>query len=169
MSKPQFISRFVDKDFEDYNKLLTDLETIDKGKLDSLTPSERQQYGKVGNSVLEWDDRVYGHIIQKPEFAPIFLDKAAFAAKLELHKKIRPIVNRLKAILENWEDTESLVSFDLDNEARSYYQNVKMLASKNVPSAKTIYDDLSSRFTNAGRKDKKDSQKDNKKNLLVEE
>ncbi|WP_320052970.1 hypothetical protein [uncultured Acetobacteroides sp.] len=166
MSKPQFISRFVDKDFEDYNKLLTDLEAIDKGKLDSLTPSERQQYGKVGNSVLEWDDRVYGYINQKPEFAPIFLDKVAFADKLNLHKKIRPIVNRLKAILENWEDTESLVSFDLDTEARSYYQNVKMLASKNVPSAKTIYDDLSSRFNNAGRKDKKDAPKDNKKSLV---
>jgi hypothetical protein len=166
MSKPQFISRFVDKDFEDYNKLLNDLEAVDKGKLDSLTPSERQQYGKVGNSVLEWDDRVNGYINQKPEFSPIFLDKVAFASKLELHKKIRPVVNRLRAILENWEDTESLVSFDVDNEARSYYQNVKMLASKNVPSAKTIYDDLSTRFSGAGRKDnKKDTPKDNKKSL----
>jgi hypothetical protein len=153
MSKPQFNSRFVDSDFAEYDKLLGQLETLDKGKLDSLTPEQRQLYGKVGNSVLEWDSRVQGYIIQKPEFTPIFLDKEAFSAKLELHKKVRPIVNRLKAILENWEDTETLISFDVDNDARSYYQNVKMLAAKNVPSAQTIYEDLSSRFTNSGRKD----------------
>ncbi len=153
MSKPQFNSRFVDTDFAEYDKLLSQIETLDKGKLDSLTPEQRQLYGKVGNSVLEWDSRVQGYISQKPEFTPIFLDKEVFTAKLELHKKVRPIVNRLKAILENWEDTESLISFDVDNDARSYYQNVKMLAAKNVPSAQTIYEDLSSRFANAGRKE----------------
>jgi len=153
MNKPVFHSRFLESDFEAYLKLLDELDKLVAGKLDGLTPAQRRQYGKVGNSVLEWDSRVHGFMVQRPEFTPLFLDKDEFTAKLELHIKVRPIINRLKAILETWEDTESLISFDVDNNARCYYQNVKMLAAKNVPNAQPIYKDLLSRYNNGGRKE----------------
>lgn len=160
MRKPQFNSRFLDEDFSKINTILTELENATKGKLDSMKPEQRQRFGKVGNAVLEWVMRVFGYMQQRPDFVPMFIDKDAFAERVALQQKVRPIVNRMRAMLDAWEDTEMLINFDLDADARDVYQNIKTLASKNIPSAQTIYDDLASRYASSGRKEVAEVAKD---------
>ncbi|WP_047446258.1 hypothetical protein [Alistipes sp. ZOR0009] len=164
MNKPLFNPRFLDDDFENVLKELTALEALTKGKLDSFTPAERRRYGKTGNSTMEWASRILEYMDQNNDFVPYLLDKEEYRRKIELHKGMRPIINRLRALLENWEDTEMMIKFDIDSSARSYYQNIKMLASKNAPHAQTIFDDLSTRYANLGRKEITEEPKESTKN-----
>lgn len=163
MNNKKFTAQFAENDFTAIEKGLSDLEALCKDKLDSLTPAQRKSYGKAGNATLEWDERTSSYLKQHPELAPMYFKKDAFEANLALQKKVRPIINRLIVLKEQWEDTETLISFDVDADARSYYQNVKMLAAKNVPTAQTIYEDLSKRFANGGRKDKDKNEKTKEK------
>jgi len=146
MRKPKFDPRFKEDDLNKISNALGEFETLCEGLLETMTPEERQRYGRVGNSTLEWDTRVRTHMQQRPDFAPSYLNKESFYQKLGLQQQVRPIINRLRAILENWEDTESLINYDVDNDAREYYQNVKTLTAKSIPGAQTIYNDLYSRM-----------------------
>lgn len=163
MRKPKFDPRFKEDDLNKISNTLGEFEALCEGLLETMTPEERQRYGRVGNSTLEWDTRVKTHMQQRPDFAPSYLNKESFYQKLVLQQQVRPIINRLRAILENWEDTESLINYDVDNDAREYYQNVKTLTAKSIPGAQTIYNDLYSRYANSGRKESNDNNKETPK------
>ena len=59
---------------------------------------------------------------------------------------MKPILNRLVSITESVDDTSKLLSSDIYNVALSYYRNIKIISSENVPGTTNIYQDLAEQF-----------------------
>lgn len=82
-----------------------------------------------------------------PEFVPPFLSVTDMEADVNAIEQLRPLFKEIQQITDNLDDTLMLSGSEAFNAALLYYNNVKQAIKGNVPGAKTIYEDLSKRYT----------------------
>lgn len=147
---------FTPEQVQEMETHLTALENILAGKTIALTPDQRREYGRLGNSNGPWVDRVHGFMLQRPDLVPAFIDMAEFNVDKAAQVVLKPLLARLEAIGVGVDDTLKLLGTDLYTNAVSYYRNIKLLAGQNMPGAKSIYENLKDQFP--GNKTKKTEQ-----------
>ena len=122
------------------------------GRLISLTPDERREYGRIGNKTENWARKVIEYIKNQPDFTPAFIDAAETQADYAAREALKPLINILTSLANQTDDTAMVLGADVYQAELGYYQNVKMLAKQNVNGAKAIYDDLAAQFPGNSRK-----------------
>lgn len=122
------------------------------GKGRSLTPKERQGYGRVKYEKEVWVSKVNTHLESSPATAPEYLDKAEFKRDFVAHTLINKWADAVEKQFELLEDTNRLLGYDLDESSLMYYRHISSSARNNAPGARTIYEDLKQQFPGGGGK-----------------
>lgn len=137
---------YTQEEIHQINQHLAGIQELIKGKVINLSPEERQQYGRINNRTENWIVKVDGHMKQKPELVPFYIDEDEFDNDLEARNNMKPILNSIASIQESLDDTSKLLSHDIYNTAIAYYRNIKVISQQDVPGTTTIYEDLKSQF-----------------------
>ncbi len=122
------------------------LENVMTGKAVNLTPKQRQQYGRVAYEKEVWVEKVFGYMQQYPVSVPSYINMAEHTADMEAHRALNPRIDRLTGILQGMQDTNLLLGYDIDQNARAYYRAQGEAAKENDPGATTRYRDMKQQF-----------------------
>lgn len=82
----------------------------------------------------------------QPDFTPTFVNAEETQADFDAREALKPLFNQLNSLKNMIDDTILVLGSDLYQANLSYYQNVKLLASRDVNGAKAIYNDLAAQF-----------------------
>ena len=112
----------------------------------ALEAADRQSLAKMKDKSVPFLEKIVQYVESNPEFVPIFLNtdemKKDFNAFTVLNNFLRPLAQ----ITRNLEDTAMLCGSEAYSAGLIYYGSVKQAAKANVPKAKAVADDLSTRF-----------------------
>jgi hypothetical protein len=129
---------------------LTSIAAILNNKCKSLTPTERQQYGRVKYEKEVWIDKVKQHMSQNPTKVPAYIDVAEYIRDYEAHKLLNELITLMETQHHLMTDTNLLLGYDLDVNSLMFYRSIKTSATNNDAGARTIYEDLKQQFTKGG-------------------
>ncbi len=137
---------FTAEELAEIDSALEALENIMKGKAVNLTPKQRQQYGRVAYEKEVWVEKVFSYMKQYPASVPVYINMAEHTTDMEAHRALNPRIDRLNGILQGMSDTNLLLGYDIDHNARSYYRSQGEAAKENDPGATTRYRDMKQQF-----------------------
>ena len=120
--------------------------------LQGLTPKERQEMFKMGDKTVATVSKVKSYLETNPEFAPAYMDKGEFIKDEQLVVQLSPIANLLEQLHSDVSDTAMLAGSEAITSAMLFYGTVKEAASRGIPAAKPIYEDLQARFAKKSAK-----------------
>jgi hypothetical protein len=120
--------------------------------LQGLTNEECISLFKMGDKTVATVQKTKSYMDTNPEFVPSYLDKAEFLKDETVVSQLSPIVNLAKQLASDADDTVMLCGSEALQEAMFYYGQVKEAASKGIPTAKPIYEDLKARFSKRSKK-----------------
>ena len=145
------LDNLISVQFTDEEKVALDghfdaIEAILKTKCISLTPEQRQAYGRLGNKSENWSRKVLNYMNTQPSLTPPFLDYDETVADFEARQVLQPRAARGEAIMDMLNDTLLLLGSDVYGSCIAYYRNIRLLARQNVNGAKAVYEDLSAQF-----------------------
>jgi hypothetical protein len=119
-----------------------------------LTADERRELIIVGDKTLGFLEKGKEYIELYPELIPVWLKKDEFAVDFDDVHNITP----LKNLVDQAQDAIYNIQYLAGNEAYhwmlDYYQGVKQAASRNVPNAKIVAEELGKRFQRSRRRTK---------------
>lgn len=118
----------------------------------SLTPEERQEFGRIGEKTENFSRKVVQYMIEQPEFTPNFIDGEETKADFDAREFLKSLLKQLNTLRNMADDTALLLGFDLYQSELGYYQNLGMLNERGVNGAKAIYEDLKARFPGGKRR-----------------
>lgn len=131
---------------------LQDCKTALAPYLQGLTNEERMSLFKMGDKTVATVQKTKSYIDTNPEFVPGYMDKVEFLKDEIVVTQLNPIANLANQIASDVDDTMMLTGSEALQEAMFYYGQVKEAASKGVPTAKPIYEDLRARFSKRTKK-----------------
>jgi hypothetical protein len=137
---------FSEEEFSQIENALNTLEQILAPKTVNLTPEEKQAYGRVGDRMANWIEKVAGYITQRPETIPYYLKTDEFQKDHELRKKLIPLLKRMSSLREGLDDTAILLGTDVYNYAMAYYRHMKLVSREDASGTTEIYSDLAAQF-----------------------
>jgi hypothetical protein len=129
------------------NDNLTAMETALQGKLISLTPEQRQQYGRVKYEMEVWIQTVHRQMKQYPNLVPNFIDMDEFDKDITAHNQLNPLIERVASFLQSLIDTNILLGSDLYAHSISFYRSLKPAEQSNAPGASTVRGILKQQFS----------------------
>ncbi|MGC3977088.1 MAG: hypothetical protein QM751_01950 [Paludibacteraceae bacterium] len=118
----------------------------------SLTPSERHDIPKMGEKSLSFVEKAYDFAKQNPALCPSYLNMEDFRVDFGDARGLWTILNTVRQLEENIDDTETLAGSEAYQAALLFYSSVKIAAAQNVPGAKAVYEELRLRFPSARQK-----------------
>jgi hypothetical protein len=118
----------------------------------ALTPEERQSILKMGDKTVATVLKTKDYVVSNPQFVPSYMNVEEFVADATVVNQLTPITNLATQLSRNVEDTIMVAGSEALQEALLYYGQVKEAASKGIPSAEPIYDDLKQRFAKKPKK-----------------
>ncbi|SHF98481.1 hypothetical protein SAMN05443549_1011083 [Flavobacterium fluvii] len=121
--------------------------------LRALTPDERHSILKMGDKSVATVIKTREYVVTNPQFVPSYMNAVEFVADATVVSQLTPITNLATQLSRNVEDTMMLAGGEAFQEALLYYGQIKEAASKGVPSAGPIYDDLKQRFAKKPRQE----------------
>lgn len=125
---------------------LAAIEQVMNGKFISLTPTERQSYGRVSDKTEDWIGQVKESMLQNPALVMNHIDVAEYNRDYDTRKTLLSRLRRIEKIYNLFEDTNMLLGSDLYHNAITFYKGLKASAQTDAPGAKTVYNTLSARF-----------------------
>ena len=134
-------------------KNLQDCKDLLQPYLHALTPEERHSILKMGDKTVATVMKTKDYVVTNPQFVPSYMNAAEFVADANVVSLLSPITNLAMQLSRNVEDTMMVAGSEALQEALVYYGQVKEAASKGVPSAGPIYEDLKQRFAKKTRKE----------------
>ena len=114
--------------------------------LQGLTSEEREKMLKMGDKTVATVQKTKSYVDTNPEFVPAYMDKAEFLKDEAIVTQLNPISNLATQIVSDVDETLLLSGSEALQSALLYYGQVKEAHSKGMPTAKSIYLDLSERF-----------------------
>jgi hypothetical protein len=111
-----------------------------------LTPTEKRELAKMGDKTTAFVQKTLEYCKSNPDLCPPFLDVAALEVDVNAVESIRNIYAPLLQIVEALDDTMTLSGSEAYSGSLMYYNSAKFGAKSNIAGAKTIYEELSSRF-----------------------
>lgn len=142
---------FSTEEIQKLKSAIADISQVLQGKMQSLTPKERQTYARVKYEKQVWIDKNKRYMDQYPEKIPAMVDKAEFDRDYLAHQQLTEIIGLFRTQLEAMEDTHLLLGFDLDEAALIFYRFLKVAAENNDPNAITLYTDLKQQYPGGKR------------------
>jgi hypothetical protein len=118
----------------------------------ALTSEERQSILKMGDKTVATVLKTRDYVVTNPQFIPHYMDAEEFVADANVVSQLSPITNLALQLSRNVEDTMMVAGSEAFQEALIYYGQIKEAASKGVPSAAPIYDDLKQRFVKKAKR-----------------
>lgn len=153
MSKENLVSVvFTTEEVEQAKTNIDALLALLGPKCISLTPEERQDYGRIGEKTENFSRKVVQYMIEQPEFTPNFIDGEETKADFDAREILKSLLKQLTTLRNMADDTALLLGFDLYQSELGYYQNLSMLNGRGVNGAKAIYEDLKARFPSSTRR-----------------
>lgn len=120
--------------------------------LQALTPDQRRSIFKMGDKTLAMVQKVKAYLETNPEFAPAYMDRDEFLKDEAVTTGLTPLGNLTKQLSSDIEDTIMLAGSEALRSSLLYYGTTKEAALKGIPTAKTVYEDLSQRFVRKGNR-----------------
>ncbi len=119
----------------------------------NITPSERKKLLKMGDKSLAFVTKAIELAKQNPVLCPNYLNMENFEIDFSDATKLIVIKNSAKQLQEALEDTSLVAGSEAYQAALMFYSSVKEAASKNVPNAKAVYEELKIRFAHITKKE----------------
>lgn len=139
------------EDLTAINGAIVTLKTKLQPYLIALTPEERHDLFKMSDKSIPFVDKCLKYAETNPEFAPPFINIPEMTKDVEAVDELSPILNALRQLTSNTDDTIMLAGSEALVTSLAYYNTAKEAAKRDVPNAKTIYEDLKQRFPQAGK------------------
>ncbi|MCK8521480.1 hypothetical protein M0D21_07870 [Aquimarina sp. D1M17] len=133
---------FSQEELKELDQHMLGIQKIFKGKTVNLTPSQRQQYGSIGNHNKLIVDKAKNYMEQHPQWIPRFLDKEEFDKDHAAREQVENRVQLLNNLSQQLLDTKTLLDHDNYTNALSFYRMMRFLAGENEPGAKPVYEDM---------------------------
>ncbi|MCU7571637.1 hypothetical protein N4241_11040 [Riemerella anatipestifer] len=137
---------FSTEEIKKVKDAISTIASVLEGKVKSLTPTERQGFGRVKYEKEVWIDRVKLQLDANPTKVPAYVDKTEFDQDYAAHKQLNELINLLDQQLQLMKDTNLLLGYDLDGAALMFYRAIKVAATNNDPGAGIIYTDLKQQY-----------------------
>ena len=123
-----------------------EIEAVLKPYLIALKPEERAKIPKMGDKSIPFVEKITEYCQSNPQFVPSYMNvgdlNIDFQAVSDLNLLLRPI----SQLANGLSDTILLSGSEAYSNSLTYYNSVKEAAKKNVPNAKTVFEDLKKRF-----------------------
>jgi hypothetical protein len=132
---------------------VTTLKTKLQPYLIALTNEERRAIPKVNEKTFSFMDKSISYINSNPEFAPPYLNVPELTKDVTAAEVLNTIFKPLNQITTGLDDTTMLAGSEAYVAVLSYYNSVKEAAKRDIPNAKTIYEDLRQRFPSRLKRD----------------
>ena len=147
MSKENVVSIQVpEKDLQAAIKKIQEVKTLMKPYLIALQPSERMTLPKMGDKTLPFVTKAAEYAQSRQDFSPPYLSSEELAIDLKAVEDLTRLYREVEQLGKTLDDTILLSGSEAYAEALAYYQAVKQAAKRNIPEAKTVYQDLRQRF-----------------------
>jgi hypothetical protein len=119
-----------------------------------LTAEERREMAIVGDKTIAFLEKGREFIDLYPDLVPPWLNKTEFANDFEDVHNITPIKNLADQIQEAIYNISYLAGNEAYHWILDYYHSARQAASRDVPNAKIVADELGKRFHHGKRKPK---------------
>ncbi|PZX15919.1 hypothetical protein LX69_02113 [Breznakibacter xylanolyticus] len=131
---------------------LTEVTTLLRPYMASLTVADRQVLPKMGEKTLAFVTKAREYAGQQPELLPAYINKADFDIDVADAVNLIALKSQIDQMASLIDDTMLLAGSEAYTASLAFYNSVKQAARQNVPGAKVIHDDLSARFATRSRK-----------------
>jgi hypothetical protein len=145
--------QIADADLEKLQDAIKTIQGILNSHLISLSPTERQEMPKMSDKTITFVQKTLDYAKANLEFVPSYLNLPELEIDLKAVNILKQLINPLLKITTALDDTAMVSGSEAYQAALIYYASVKDANKRNVLGAKTIYEDLSTRFP--GRPSKK--------------
>ncbi len=142
-------------DIDAINQAIQTLATKLQPLLIALEANDRQSIAKMKDKSVPFLEKIIQYVGVNPEFVPVFLNTDEMKKDFDAFSILNNFLRPLAQITRNLEDTAMLCGSEAYSAGLIYYGSVKQAAKVNVPKAKAIADDLSTRFESQKVKKKK--------------
>lgn len=139
-------NKLRDADKTQIDSLLTQLEALLSPKLVGLGPEDRQKYGAINEQNKLFVNKVNDFVETQAAHSPSEVDWNEFKADYVARQFLETGANRLTALAYQMESTKMLHDYDNYQDSLAYYEYVSYRASRNVPGAAEIYNELKQFF-----------------------
>ena len=126
---------------------LKECKTLLAPYMQGLTATDRKELFKMGDKTVATAQKVKSYLQTNPEFAPAYMDQAEFLRDEAVVSQLTPLANMAEQLTRDLNDSVMLAGSEAIYAALLYYGQVKEAHSKGIPTAKTVYEDLSQRFS----------------------
>jgi hypothetical protein len=120
-----------------------------------LTAEERKEMAIIGDKTLAFLEKGKEFIDLYPDLVPAWSDKADFAVDFDDVHNITPLKNLADQVHEAIYNIQYVAGNEAYHWMLDFYHSAKQAASRDVPNAKIVAEDLGKRFQNRGRKPSK--------------
>jgi hypothetical protein len=97
----------------------------------------------MGEKSIGFVKKAYDFARQNPNLVPPYLDINAFGTDFEDAHGLWTLVNSIRQLCENIDDTEMTAGSETYQAALVFYNSVKVAAAQDIPGAKAVYDEKS--------------------------
>ena len=112
----------------------------------NISDDEKKAIPKMGPKSVGWVEKAMEYAQANPKFVPPYLDVTGLNNKVSLVKQLSPIFDAVNQFASALDSTYAVVGSEAYVAALSFYNSVRDAAKRDVPGAKSIYDDLQKRF-----------------------
>jgi hypothetical protein len=137
------------EDLKQAQDLLGRLDSILKPYLVALKPEDRAKLPKMGDKTLPFVEKVTEYCQANPEFVPVYMNVENLNVDFRAVNDLTTLFRSAEQLANGLNDTIMLSGSEAYTNALTYYNSVKEASKKNVPNAKTIFEDLKKRFEKA--------------------
>lgn len=117
-----------------------------------LTAEDRHTLLKMGPKTFQFVALAYTLAEQNPQLTSKAFDMAAFIIDYQDAQGLSGLLNKSRQLTEILEDIVMTAGSDAHHYALEFYADVKSEASRNVPEAKTVYEQLKAVYPSKNRK-----------------
>jgi hypothetical protein len=117
-----------------------------------LTAEDRRALLKMGPKTFQFVTLAHTLAEQNPQLASKSFDMAAFTIDYQDAQGLAGLLSQSRQLTEILEDIVMSAGSDAHHSALEFYADVKSEAARNVPEARTVYEQLKAAYPNSGRK-----------------
>lgn len=123
-----------------------------KPYLQALTPEDRRNLPKVGDSTEAFLSKSIDYLETNGNFRPAYMDVNTVKTDYALNRTLTPFNNVLNEYASLVSDTRMRAGSEAYTGVLQYYNSLKEAAKRRIPGAKMILEDLMIRFEKKKRK-----------------
>ena len=120
--------------------------------LKNLSLEQRRSLFKLGEKNISFLNKNSDYAHLNPELVPQYMDVPVMARNIKSNERLTVYERQLQPVMGALDDTIVLTGSEALQAAMQFYHHVKLQAANGVSKAKSIYEDLASRFPGAPRR-----------------